>query len=309
MGHAGAIKCLVLLLLCLHQSAGQNPSDIAALVRYDVQRLATDVHVALGLERPATPPMPLLPPPVVPVTTQAPITTSALPTTTVFPMSSTSVPITTDWPATSLPPPSTSTAAAPTSTMQPPVSTTTMAQSTSLAPPSSSIAQPNTTQAPMTTKAAPTTSVATPSTTMAPTTTSGVTTSSAPTTTVQTTAAPGTCTNPTNLTFSGTGGQLVGLQGPFNFSGWTYDAGLSSPPTYPQAILNQASSTQVIGVTASDGVLICHIAASGTNAVTNATFYGHTMVDTISISIVTTGQPFTYTTELWEISYVTLGVT
>ena len=54
-------------MLCLVDSAVSLaevfPADIAALVRYDVQRLATDVHVALGLERPATPPMPLLPPP------------------------------------------------------------------------------------------------------------------------------------------------------------------------------------------------------------------------------------------------------
>ncbi len=33
-------------------------------------------------------------------------------------------------------------------------------------------------------------------------------------------------------------------------------------------------------MTAANGVLICGIAASGTNAATNATFYGYTMVET-----------------------------
>ena len=38
-------------------------ADIAALVRNDAQQLATDVHVALGLEDRPVPPRPILPPP------------------------------------------------------------------------------------------------------------------------------------------------------------------------------------------------------------------------------------------------------
>ena len=65
----------------------------------------------------------------------------------------------------------------------------------------------------------------------------------------------GDCTNPQSLTFDGGAGVPVGVQGPFNFSGWIYDSGASSPPTYPQAILDQSSSTQV---TCSISSLVSH---------------------------------------------------
>ena len=118
----------------------------------------------------------------------------------------------------------------------------------------------------------------------------------------------------------------MGAQGPFLFPGWSYDGvASSSPPTYRQAILNQAPSTQTVSVA---GVLLCNIAASGTNAATTAIFTGYTLSDqpittsgsfpswtsyaniTFSaawqplknISIVTSGNPSTYTTELWDIS-------
>ena len=57
----------------------------------------------------------------------------------------------------------------------------------------------------------------------------------------------------------------------------TYDSGASSPPVYPQAIFNQATSTQVINVTDPSGIVLCQIAASGTNAATTATFNGTTL--------------------------------
>ena len=86
------------------------------------------------------------------------------------------------------------------------------------------------------------------------------------------------CTSPSVLTFSGSPESAVGIQGPFNFNGWTYDSfNPSDPAGYPQAILNQASSTQVINVTDPSGILLCQIAASGTNAATTATFYGITL--------------------------------
>jgi hypothetical protein len=139
---------------------------------------------------------------------------------------------------------------------------------------------------------------------------------------------PPTCN--TNLTFGGIPGEAVGTHGPFSFPGWTYDSETpSDPPAFSQAILNQASSTQVINITYSD-VNICFIAASGTNAVTTATFTGTTYSgpapnpvtaslpswasfsfvsfdeswqDVESIIITTTGSPTTYTTELWAISF------
>ena len=72
---------------------------------------------------------------------------------------------------------------------------------------------------------------------------------------------------------------------------------------------------QVIGVTAADGVLICGMAASGTNNPTSAAFYGYTMVDTVvnknaslpaynayaNVTFDTTWQP------LQSISIVTTG--
>ena len=39
-------------------------------------------------------------------------------------------------------------------------------------------------------------------------------------------------------------------------------------------------TVQVIGVTDVNGILLCGIAASGTNHATNATFYGHTSIGT-----------------------------
>lgn len=69
----------------------------------------------------------------------------------------------------------------------------------------------------------------------------------------------------------------MGDQGPFNFPGWTYDSGSSVPAGYPQAILNQASSTQVINVTDPSSIVLCQIAASGTNAATTAVFNGITL--------------------------------
>ena len=39
-------------------------------------------------------------------------------------------------------------------------------------------------------------------------------------------------------------------------------------------------TTQVIGVSDVNGVLLCGIAASGVNHATNATFYGHTSIGT-----------------------------
>jgi hypothetical protein len=70
----------------------------------------------------------------------------------------------------------------------------------------------------------------------------------------------------------------VGAQYPFNFAGWTYDSVSPSVPAgYPQAILNQASSTQVINVTDTFGIKLCQIAASGTNSATVATFNGITL--------------------------------
>ena len=79
------------------------------------------------------------------------------------------------------------------------------------------------------------------------------------------------------LTFGGSAGGNVGDQGPFNFPGWTYDSGASTPADYPQAILNQATSTQVVNVTDPSGIVLCQIAASGTNAATTATFNGITL--------------------------------
>ena len=127
----------------------------------------------------------------------------------------------------------------------------------------------------------------------------------------------------------------MGNKGPFSFAGWTYDGSSSSVPAgYLQSILNQASSTQLIGVTAPAGILLCGIAASGTNAATTATIQGTTLSATTvsksgvafpawtvyanatfdatwqplqSISIITTGNPASFTTEIWEISYVILG--
>ncbi len=143
-----------------------------------------------------------------------------------------------------------------------------------------------------------------------------------------------TCADAVSLTFSGTTGGPVGTQGPFSFPGWTYDGATNSIPAgYLQSILNQASSTQVINVTIAEGILLCNIAASGTNAGTTATFQGITLggqavtktqalpawpsyanatFDSTwqplsAIEIVTSGAPATFTTELWEISYVLLG--
>ena len=127
----------------------------------------------------------------------------------------------------------------------------------------------------------------------------------------------------------------MGNKGPFSFAGWTYDGAFSSNPAgYSQAILNQASSTQSIAVTDPAGILLCGIAASGTNAATIATIQGMTLSSTTvsksgvafpaftayanttfdatwqplrSISIITTGNPSTFTTEIWEISYVLLA--
>lgn len=49
----------------------------------------------------------------------------------------------------------------------------------------------------------------------------------------------GVCTNPQILTFSGVSGADVGLLGPFNFTGWSYDAPAASVlPMYSQSILN-----------------------------------------------------------------------
>ena len=125
----------------------------------------------------------------------------------------------------------------------------------------------------------------------------------------------------------------MGNKGPFSFAGWTYDSGSSNPAGYSQSILNQASSTQVIGVTAPAGILLCGIAASGTNSATTVTIQGTTLSATTvsnvgvafpawtayanatfdatwqplqSISIISTGNPSTFTTEIWEISYVIL---
>lgn len=129
----------------------------------------------------------------------------------------------------------------------------------------------------------------------------------------------------------------MGSQGPFSFAGWTYDSSTpSNPAGYPQAIANQASSTQVINITAPASILLCGIAASGTNAATIATIQGTTLSATTvsksgvalpaytananatfdamwqplrSISIIATGAPSTFTTEIWELSYVILGPT
>ena len=58
----------------------------------------------------------------------------------------------------------------------------------------------------------------------------------------------GVCTNPQVLTFDGTQGDNVGIQGPFNFSDWTYNdpTQSSTPPMYTQAIYTSPSNTQVI---------------------------------------------------------------
>ena len=127
----------------------------------------------------------------------------------------------------------------------------------------------------------------------------------------------------------------MGSQGPFSFAGWTYDSPTpSNPAGYPQAILNQASSTQVINITAPAGILLCGIAASGTNAATIATIQGTTLSPTTvsksgvalpaytayanatfdatwqplqSISIITNGDQIGPSVVIWEISYVVLA--
>lgn len=56
----------------------------------------------------------------------------------------------------------------------------------------------------------------------------------------------GACADSQILTFNGSAATPVGLQGPFNFSGWTYDSQSAIIlPLYGQSILNQQSSTQV----------------------------------------------------------------
>ncbi len=56
----------------------------------------------------------------------------------------------------------------------------------------------------------------------------------------------GACPNPQRLTFIGGSGAAVGVQGPFNFTGWVYDfVFASSPPGYTQPIKSTQSSTQV----------------------------------------------------------------
>ncbi|CAL8466412.1 g5948 [Coccomyxa elongata] len=184
------------------------------------------------------------------------------------------------------------------------------------------------------------TSTLVPTTSVMPTTsltstTPVASTSVTPTTSVAPTSTPTVlCADAVSLTFSGTTGNPVGTQGPFLFPGWTYDsASNSNPPAYLQSILNQASSTQVINVTNADGILLCNIAASGTNTATTATFQGITLGGQAvtktqalpawtsyanvtfnstwqplsAIEIITSGAPATFTTELWEISYVLLG--
>ncbi len=143
----------------------------------------------------------------------------------------------------------------------------------------------------------------------------------------------GDCANGVPLTFFGTNGSAVGTQGPFSFPGWTYAAGASNPPWYMMSITNQASSTQVISVTDPSDIRLCNITAAGANAATTATFQGLTLGgQTVSktkafpayrsfanvtfdatyqplaaIDIITTGSPSTYTTVVWEISYVLLS--
>ncbi|BDA51215.1 hypothetical protein COCOBI_18-0920 [Coccomyxa sp. Obi] len=208
-------------------------------------------------------------------------------------------------------------------------------------PPTTSTQLPSTTSLPSTTPllttTVPSTTLMVPSTTlMVPTSTPGVTSSAPPaTSTTPPTSTPtsGDCANGVTLTFFGTNGSPVGMQGPFNFLGWTYVSGPSNPPWYMMSIKNQASSTQVINVTDASGIRLCNITASGMLAATNATFQGITLGgDTVSktkafpaysgfanvtfdatwqpleaVEIITTGSPSTFTTMLWEISYVLLS--
>ncbi|BDA51213.1 hypothetical protein COCOBI_18-0900 [Coccomyxa sp. Obi] len=250
---------------------------------------------------------------VPPTSSVVPLVTSMAPSvTTSRPVSATAL-LTSTPPATTLP---TSTPGV-TST---PVATSTLVPTTSVNP---------TTSLSPTTSLTPTAS-STPTSTPAVTSTAPLATSTSPATS---TATPGSCANALSLTFSGSVGNPVGTQGPFSFTGWNYDGGSSSPPTYTQAILNQASSTQVINVTDANGILLCNIAASGTNAPSSATFQGITLEgQTVTLSqglprynvyanvtfdstwqplsaieIITTGSPSTYSLELWEIAYVLLG--
>ena len=147
------------------------------------------------------------------------------------------------------------------------------------------------------------------------------------------------CADTVSLTFLGTAPDPVENQGPFSFPRWNYDFENDSiPPDYQQSIIDQASSTQVVNVTDASGILLCGIllcgiAASGASSATNATFQGITLggqavtktqefpkwppyanitFDSTwqplsTIEIITSGDPNTFTTELWEISYVLLG--
>ncbi len=50
------------IMTALRVMRERHPAEIAAMVRHDVQQMATDVHVALGLKSPSVPPTPLSPP-------------------------------------------------------------------------------------------------------------------------------------------------------------------------------------------------------------------------------------------------------